>query len=77
MGNSGGKVSTELNESKLEELMKKTGLSSDEIRRMHAEFLVRLTHCFSSNFKCFFMTIIKKSHKKRSVNKKMSRNLSP
>lgn len=50
MGNSGGKVSTELNESKLEELMKKTGLSSDEIRRMHAEFLVRLTHRFLNVF---------------------------
>lgn len=41
MGNrNSSRVSTELNESKLQELMAKTGLSQDEIKKMHAEFLV-------------------------------------
>ena len=56
MGNrSSGRVSTELNESKLEELMTKTGLSQDEIKRMHAEFLVNTV--FFSSF-CMRLNLI-------------------
>lgn len=54
MGNrSSGRVSTELNESKLEELMAKTGLSQDEIKRMHAEFLVNMGFFFLIFFYAF------------------------